>query len=183
MNGSLSAAQFPKRSLTFAAGATVAIGAVAVVWQPLLALALASVVLVVALGLHLFPSPQHFFLAALGLLLAGYAFLGKGFAYLPAKPVFAGEMVLALGLVAALAGGKIHLAFRSPLALLLLAFAADGALRTFPYVAQYGLAALRDAVIWGYAVFAILVAACVLQLECLRAVVERYRRWFPWLLF
>ena len=167
----------------FASGILVIIWAGVVVWQPLWALVPASGVLIAAFGFHFFPSPQHFFLAALGLLLAGYAFLGKGFAYLPAPPVFAGEMVLALGLVAALAGGKVHLAFRSPLALLLLAFAADGALRTFPYVARYGLVALRDAVIWGYAVFAILVAAYVLQLECLRAVVERYRRWFPWLLF
>lgn len=137
----------------------------------------------VALGLHYFPSPQHFFLAALGLLLAGYAFLGKGFAYLPAKPVFLGEIVLALGLLAALLGGKVHLVFRSPVAWLLAAFAIDGALRTIPDIPSYGLDALRDAVIWGYAAFTILVAACLLQLGCFRSLVDQYRRWFPWLLF
>ena len=183
MNGYLSATLSSNRSLTFAAGAVVAIYSALVVWRPLLALAIASGILVVVLGLHFFPSPQHFFLAALGLLLAGYAFLGKGFAYLPAKPVFGGEIVLALGILAALLGGKTHLAFRSPLAWLVLAFAIDGALRTAPYASRYGLDALRDAVIWGYGAFAILVAACLLQLECVRGVVERYRRWFPWLLF
>lgn len=154
-----------------------------VVWRPIIALALAMGFLGFVLGLHFSPSPQHFFLTALGFLLAGYAFLGKGFAYLPAKPVFVGELVLALGLVAALIGGKISLAFWSPISWLLLAFAIDGALRTIPYITIYRLDALRDAVIWGYGTFAILVASFVLQLGCFRAVVERYRRWFPWLLF
>ncbi len=128
------------------------------------------------------PTPQHVFLAALGVTLTGYAFLGKGFAYLPDKPVFVGELVLALGLFTAVMGGKIRLALRSPVSWLLIAFAVDGALRTIPYVSGYGLDAIRDAVIWGYGAFAILVAAFVLQLGCIRPLVDRYRRWIPWLL-
>ena len=40
------------------------------------------------------------FLLVLGALLMGYAFLGRGFAHLGVPPVYLGEMVLALGLVA-----------------------------------------------------------------------------------
>jgi O-Antigen ligase len=106
----------------------------------------------------------------------------KGFAYLPAKPVFVSEIVLSLGVLAALLGAKLRLAFRSPLAWLLLAFAADGALRTVPYVGSYGMDALRDATIWGYGAFAILMAAFVLQLGCFGDVLDHYRRWLPWLM-
>jgi hypothetical protein len=154
----------------------------AVVWNPPLSAAFAAGALTCTLGLELSRSPQHFFLAALGLLLTGYAFLGKGFAYLPHKPIFVGDLVLALGILATFLGGKTRLALRSPIVWLLLAFAADGAARTVPYIRVYGLYALRDAVIWGYGAFAILVAAFVLQVGCFRSVVGRYRRWFPWLL-
>src|SRR5450759_905246 len=42
----------------------------------------------------------RFFLLALGVLLTGYAFLGRGFAHLGVPPVYLGEVVLALGLAA-----------------------------------------------------------------------------------
>ncbi len=40
------------------------------------------------------------FLSACGLLLAGYAFFGKGFAYIRVPPAFVGEFVLGIGLLA-----------------------------------------------------------------------------------
>jgi hypothetical protein len=170
----------PNFRLLLGMGAVVALLAAAVVWNPPVALGTAMGVLALVVGLS-FPTPQHFFLAALGALLTGYAFLGRGFAYLPAPPVLVGEIVLTLGLLAALIGGKIRLAFRSPLSWLLLAFAVYGALRTIPYIRADGLHAFRDAVTWGYGAFAILVAAFVLQLGCFGRVVEAYGRWIAWL--
>ena len=46
------------------------------------------------------PFLPHFYLIILGLTLSGYAFLGRGFAYLGAHPVYVGEIILALGFIA-----------------------------------------------------------------------------------
>lgn len=175
-------ATFPHRRLILALPLAAASLSAAVIWNPLIACALSAGVLILVLGLRAVPSSQHLFLAALGLALAGYAFLGKGFAYLPAKPVFVGELVLGLGLLSAMLHGKVRLAFRSPVAWLLIAFATDGALRTVPYLNIYGLDSLRDAAIWVYGTFAVLVAACLLQLGCFSSVIDHYRRWLPWLI-
>ena len=45
-----------------------------------------------------------------------------------------------------------------PIHVLLLAFMALGALRTIPYLGVPGIDALRDAVTWGYAVYAIVIS-------------------------
>jgi hypothetical protein len=50
----------------------------------------------------------------------------------------------------------LHLAANTTLILLLL-FMVLGAARTFPYLGTYGLDALRDGVLWGYAAFALVI--------------------------
>jgi hypothetical protein len=99
------------------------------------------------------------FLVALSALLAGYMFLGRGFAHIGRSPVYVGEAVLLIGLVAtgiAFAQRKVRLA-RSRIVLLLIAFMLLGVVRTVPYLGVYGVDALRDAVLWGYAVFALII--------------------------
>lgn len=138
----------------------------------------------IALGLGLL-LPVHLqkaFLGALAVLLAGYAFLDRGFAHLGAPPVFVGEMVLALGLAAIIPTGAFGTVLRSPVAWAYLAFAAWGAFRTLPYIDVQGANALRDAVLWGYGIFCILVAAALLRRGCVARVPELYRRVLPWLL-
>ena len=125
---------------------------------------------------------QKYWLIGLGLLLAGYAFFDKGFAYLGVAPLFVGEVTLALGLLAAAVGGGMRQALRSPLSWLLIAFALLGAVRTIPYLGTYGLDALRDAVVWGYGAFALLVCAFLLRSGWLSSVPERYGRLLPWFL-
>jgi hypothetical protein len=74
---------------------------------------------------------------------------------------------------------------------LLLAFAALGAVRTLPYVGRYGLDALRDGVLWGYAGFALIVYLLVDREVLLRALrlygwgVPIFALWLPisWNLF
>jgi hypothetical protein len=98
------------------------------------------------------------FLLVLGVLLAGYAFMGRGFAHLGVPPVYVGEMVLALGLVAtAVAAVRSRLQIsRSWLVILLGVFMLLGLIRTVPYIPTYGSDALRDATLWGYGVFALM---------------------------
>ena len=99
------------------------------------------------------------FLGTLGLLLTGYAFLGRSVAYLGAPPLFVGEMTLALGVVAALVSWSLFSLVRSPVVWMIAALSAWGAVRTIPYIGAYGLDALRDATLWGYSAFALIVAS------------------------
>jgi hypothetical protein len=115
------------------------------------------------------------FLVALAVLLAGYMFLGRGFAHLAVGPIFVGEIVLMLGL-ACVGWTVVRLRLRPVRSLtlvFLLAFMALGALDTIPYLGTYGRDALRDAVLWGYGLFALMV-----YVLADRALIERVARLF-----
>jgi hypothetical protein len=143
-------------------------------------------------------SPQaqlvpRIFLVALGILLAGYMFLGRGFAHIGIGPIYVGDWVLVLG-VAVAAFFIIREGVRAPITwivALLVAFVALGAVRTLPYIGTYGLNALRDGVLWGYAGFALIVYLLVDREVLLRAlrlygwVVPIFALWLPisWNLF
>lgn len=93
---------------------------------------------------------------ALAALLTGYMFLGRGFAHIGVGPVYVGEVVLALALIALLI-------VRPPLRLhwlhiALLTFMAWGLVRTVPFIGSHGINALREGALWGYALFAIAVS-------------------------
>ncbi|WP_095509599.1 O-antigen ligase family protein [Rubrivirga marina] len=115
------------------------------------------------------------YLVGLGWLLLAYALLGRGAAYLGVPPVYVGELAMGIGLITA--GARLSLAARTPLVQLLVVFMLWGAACTAPYLSTYGVAALRDAALWGYGCFAIVVAALLLEdPERLRDVILRYRR-------
>ncbi|HYN70700.1 MAG TPA: O-antigen ligase family protein [Candidatus Eisenbacteria bacterium] len=103
--------------------------------------------------------PVRVFIGALIALLAGYMFMGRGFAHIGVGPIFLGEVVLAIGLVAtAYAVVRLGLRpFRSIVVGLLVLFMVVGLVRTIPYIGVYGTDALRDAVLWGYAFFALFI--------------------------
>ena len=124
---------------------------------------------------------------ALGVLLLGYMFLGRGFAHVGLPPLYIGEVVLAICIVAT------GYAFRrngvrvpaSRILWLLLGLMALGAIRTVPDIGQYGFDALRDATLWGYAVFAVMVFVLADRDLVLRAfrlygwVVPVFALWLP----
>ena len=151
--------------------------------SPLLLLGATSMGLLISSLLLIPNGGQKLFLTSLGSLLTGYAFFGKGFAYLPAAPIFFGEIVLFIGLVAVLSSGIILPILQLRFLLLITAFGVWGVLCTVPFVSRYGLFALRDAVVWGYALFALLVAGFLLKSDGISAVVRAYGRWVPWCLF
>lgn len=133
------------------------------------------------------------FFAALGVLLTGYMFLGRGFAHLGLPPLYVGEIVLGLGILAAAATlVRVRPERRTnPVIWLLLAFMAWGAIRTVPYLGAYGVDALRDAVLWGYALFALVIYVVLDRPATLRAfrayghVVPLFALWLPisWTVF
>ena len=99
------------------------------------------------------------FAVALAAVLAGYMFMGRGFAHIGVGRFFVGEVVLALGLVTAciVVVRRGLLVPKSWTIAFLVLFMVLGAARTIPYLGTYGLDALRDGVLWGYAAFALLV--------------------------
>lgn len=116
------------------------------------------------------------FLGALGLLLVAYAFFDRGIAHVGIGPVYVGELVLILAVPATLIG--LMRARLSVVHVALLIFMGWGAVRTVPYISQYGLDALRDSVTWAYGFFAIAVSV-TLGAEHLPFLVRAYRRLVP----
>jgi O-Antigen ligase len=117
------------------------------------------------------------FLGSLGVVLIGYALIGRSFAYIGVPPLFVGELVLGLGIVAALASGSLLVIARSPVIWLIAVWAVLGASRTLPYLGEYGIDALRDGVMWGYSAFAVAVAAALVSTRGVPTVARLYNHW------
>jgi hypothetical protein len=152
-------------------------------WIPQLILVGAAASVLLGLGLSAAGSLQRLFLGSLGVILLGYTLLGRTFAYLGAPPVFVGEVVLGLGLLATLARRQGWRGSPPPVALGIAAYMLWSAVRTVPYLGAYGLVALRDGAMWGYALFAILVYRSVTTKGIIGRISQWYARLFPpWLL-
>lgn len=128
-------------------------------------------------GDRLVRSPNRraaFFLLALAVLLCGYALGGKWFAYLPFGPVYVGEGVLAVGLLAFITTPQVQRLPMMPSLVSLLFLMAWCMSCTVPYVEEYGMDAFRDAALWGYASFALLVMSMVFAWPALHARVAAF---------
>ena len=112
----------------------------------------------------------------LALCLLGYALAGKGFAYIGVAPLFIGEVVLAVGVFAFLITAGWMRVIRMPPSLAALPLIILGFARLLSCLPDYGLEAARDAVVWGYAAFALIVASLIAaRPERLKTLIERYR--------
>ena len=128
--------------------------------------------------------PFHLFRPALTLLLGGYLFFGRSFAYVsvPGTPIFLGEIVLGIGIVEAL---RVPLATRtvirrSRVLAIVAIFMAGCGIRFAADVGGYGLDAVRDSAIWYYGAFALLVAAaCQTNPMFLPRLIHAYGRVLP----
>ncbi|WP_081909102.1 O-antigen ligase family protein [Deinococcus sp. YIM 77859] len=152
------------------------------VQQPLLAGALCVLVLLAATLWRVHARLPQLALGFIGVSLVGYAFLGKGYAYLGVPPLFVGELALGAGLLALLKVGRLGTRHTWGLVVLLGLFMLIGLANTLPYLGTYGITALRDAVIWGYAAFALIVAGLGLHLGWVERAVRQYARLIPWFL-
>jgi O-antigen ligase/polysaccharide polymerase Wzy-like membrane protein len=117
-------------------------------------------------------------------LLTGYMFLGRPFAYLaiPGTPVYVGELVLVLGVIEVLIAGRALLALVqiSATLKLLALFEAWCAFRLLGSIGEHGLDAVRDSALWYYSTFALLVAtAAITNDEFVPRLLGWYRRVVP----
>jgi O-Antigen ligase len=119
------------------------------------------------------------FLFGLVVILVGYATLDRGFAHLGLNPIYVGEVVLGVGVVAIIARAD-RLRLRT-IPVLLAAFIAWGVIRTIPYLSTYGVDALRDGVTYGYGLIAFAVLVCVGE-EQLPKIIGFFARLVPLLL-
>jgi hypothetical protein len=126
--------------------------------------------------------PGDRYLMLLACALAGYAILGKGFAYLGIPPLFVGEIVLLAGCVTMLRMGGIPALFAFAPGLLLAVLMAWTLVRTLPFVPVYGMDAPRDSVIIMYGSFAFVVTALLLddprRLDTIVGLYDRFLLWF-----
>jgi len=155
--------------------------AAAVVWNPVAAIAGAAVLLAVLVAWYAPVAVERLFFRLLCVVLVGYALLGRTFAGLGVPPVYVGEVVLGVGLLGVVAGRHFRLV-RTPSVYLLLAFMCWGTARTIPYLGAYGLDALRDAVLWGYGAFALLLAPLLVRRELVERIPALYARVLPWII-
>jgi capsular polysaccharide biosynthesis protein len=132
--------------------------------------------------------PFRWFIPLLGLLLVGYMFFSKVFAYLvrvPGTPAFAGEIVLAVGVIECIRARSLvrQLLKASALLRVLLVLMAVSGIRVLWDLPTYGMDAIRDYSVFYYGVFAFLVAtAAIADPTLMPRMLKWYRRILPWFL-
>ena len=121
-------------------------------------------------------SLEELWLKALVFVLFGYVIGGKEFAY-----TFIGEMVLFIGCLILLRSQRLMLIFVDPTLMLWAVFAFWGVLRTVPFVGKYGFPAIRDGVLYGYGLLAVLLVAFVNNSNQISRFFKWYKGTFVWL--
>ena len=156
--------------------------ALGILWAPGLAAGLTVAGLSLMAAVIWASEFPRWFLKINGILLCGYVFGGRGFAYLGVSPIYVGEVVLGFGFLMISASKCLRLALRSPISWLVIAFALWGLVRTLPFVGPYGVMAFRDAVLWGYGIFALLVAGSLLETGQVTDIPAKYWKVVRWFL-
>ncbi len=112
----------------------------------------------------------------LAICLLGYALLGRGFAYIGFSPLFIGEACLMAGLFAWLSARGWAGVFRIGAAMAVFPLVTLGAIELLPGIREYQVDAIRDAVVWGYSAFALVIASMIVaQPERLPRLFDYYR--------
>jgi hypothetical protein len=106
---------------------------------------------------------QSLCLAMIGLLLLGYLIGDKGFAHIGMPPLYISEMVLTASIIFFIFAPELSIFYQSKLILMILAIDSWCFLQTVPYIETYGLDSLRDSAIYGYSIFAIIIANYMLN--------------------
>ena len=105
---------------------------------------------------------SEFYLIVLGALLVGYALLGKTVAYIGVPPLYIGEVIFALGIIAFLSSRCVIASLAALPNLLLALLIGWGIIRTLPYLRENGFDALRDSMLVLYGGFAFIVTTLLL---------------------
>ncbi len=121
------------------------------------------------------------FAGAMGVALLGYAFLGRGFSYIGVPPFFLDSALFLLALMLLVSRPGWLRLLGDPSGALLAFFMFWGAARTVPHVGQYGIDALRDAVIWAWGIFAFAIAYLFARAAIADRALGWYARYMGWL--
>jgi hypothetical protein len=103
------------------------------------------------------------YLVLLGIVLLGYALMGKGFAYIGLPPLYVGEMAFLAGIIVLVRSGALVASLATLPSVVLAATMAWVLIRTAAFVNVYGFDALRDSVIILYGGFAFIVVGLLLE--------------------
>ena len=129
-------------------------------------------------------SNGNIYLRIMAFVLIGYAFLGRGFAHIGIGMIYISEVTLFICLVLYLTTPSARMWFFTNTLKILAIVMVWGAICTIPYISTYGLNALRDAVIWGYGMFGIMIAGFLLSNpNRLKLVLDFYKRFAPFFIF
>jgi len=116
-------------------------------------------------------------MALLCFVLAGLALFGRSFAYIGAPPLFISELAVLIGCGVFLLMPGAVAALARPTCLAITLLIGLTIARTLPYLQEYKFDAVRDSVLGGYGVLAILVCGALLsQPELLPALLRAFRR-------
>jgi hypothetical protein len=104
------------------------------------------------------------FLQLLGLLFVIYATLGRTGAHIGIPlsretGIYIGDLMLLLGLAMLTVQGGYERFFTLPIAWVWFLFFIWNLVQTLPYLPTYGMVSLRDGALWGYSLFAVIVAS------------------------
>jgi len=118
-------------------------------------------------------------------LLIGYIVLNKGFAYLGIGKLYVSEIGIVLGVLTVIILWVRREFFwqrlKQPAVILLLIYMTWGFARTLPYLRSDGFNALRDAMLWGYGVYALLICL-VFPRNYFNYFIKIYNRLLPFIL-
>jgi O-Antigen ligase len=111
------------------------------------------------------------------ILLTGYAFLGKVFAYMGVPPLYVGEIMLLLGMAALFRSGCLIASAASIPTAFLFAFMGLAAASLSQTVGRYGVEALRDSVVVLYGAYAFIVMALLIEKPArVEGIIRIYRK-------
>ena len=96
------------------------------------------------------------YLLFLAIILLGYSIFGKTFAKIGFPPLYIGELALLAGLYSIAKSNAIQNITKLKVNYVFIAFFLVGISCTLPYITRYKVDALRDAAVWGYGLFAII---------------------------
>ena len=120
------------------------------------------------------------FIIILGLALVGYAYGNKGFAYIGIAPFYIDSLIVVLAVLVLILRPRCLRNITDPTIALLSLFMIWGAARTIPFVAIYGIDALRDSVVWAWGILALVVAHLFGQGLSLHAAASWYGTTMKW---
>lgn len=122
---------------------------------------------------------HHTLLVILGVLLLGYAVGDRGFAHIGVPPLYVGEFTLLICLTLFLAAADLRPLFRSATMQIVLVLDVWCLIQTIPYVEIYEVDTLRDSAVYGYSIFAVILAGVLFDPHRIRRACAVYARVAP----